>query len=89
MYLLLWIVVGASVGWGAGKVFQGNGYGRLMDILMGVSGAAVGGLVMHSVGMGGGYGGMIITTLISMVGAVLLTAAAAYVNGRRIFARQL
>jgi uncharacterized membrane protein YeaQ/YmgE (transglycosylase-associated protein family) len=89
MYLLAWIVVGAVVGWGAGKVFQGNGYGPLMDILMGVSGAVVGGLVTHSVGLGGGYGGMIITTLISMVGAVLLTAAAAYVNGRRIFARQL
>jgi uncharacterized membrane protein YeaQ/YmgE (transglycosylase-associated protein family) len=89
VYLLAWIVVGAVVGWGAGKVFQGNGYGPLMDILMGVSGAVVGGLVMHSVGLGGGYGRMIITTLISMVGAVLLTTAAAYVNGRRIFARQL
>jgi uncharacterized membrane protein YeaQ/YmgE (transglycosylase-associated protein family) len=86
MYLLAWIVVGAVVGWGAGKVFQGNGYGPLMDILMGVSGAVVGGLVMHSVGLSGDYGGMIITTLISMVGAALLTAAAAYVNGRRIFA---
>jgi hypothetical protein len=32
---------------------------------------------------------MIITTQISVVGAVLLTAAAAYLNGRRIFARQL
>ena len=53
MYLLAWIVVGAVVGWGAGKVFQGNGYGPLMDILMGVSGAVVGGLVMHSVGLGG------------------------------------
>ena len=56
---------------------------------MGVSGAVVGGLVMHSVGLGRGYGGMVITTLISMVGAVLLTAATACVNGRRIFARQL
>jgi uncharacterized membrane protein YeaQ/YmgE (transglycosylase-associated protein family) len=88
MYLLAWIVVGAVVGWGAGKVFQGNGYGPLMDILMGVSGAVLGGLVMHSVGLGG-PGGMVITTLISMVGVVLLTAAAACVNGRRIFARQL
>jgi uncharacterized membrane protein YeaQ/YmgE (transglycosylase-associated protein family) len=89
MYLLAWIVVGAVVGWGAGKVFQGNGYGPLMDILMGVGGGVVGGLVMYFVGLGGGYGGMIITNLISMVGAVLLTAAAAYVNGKRIFARQL
>jgi uncharacterized membrane protein YeaQ/YmgE (transglycosylase-associated protein family) len=62
---------------------------RLWTSLLGASGAVVGGLVMHSVGLGGGYGGMVITTLISVVGAVLLTAAAACVNGRRIFARQL
>jgi hypothetical protein len=89
MYLLAWIVVGAVVDWGAGKVFQGNGYGPLMDILMGVSAAVVGGLVMHSVGLGRGlrrkghhgpdFNGW----------AVLLTAAAACVSGRRIFARQL
>jgi uncharacterized membrane protein YeaQ/YmgE (transglycosylase-associated protein family) len=67
MYLLAWIVVGAVVDWGAGKVFQGNGYGPLMDILMEVSAAVVGGLVMHSVGLGRGYGGRVITALISMV----------------------
>ena len=88
MYLLAWIVIGAVVGWGTGKVFQGNGYGPFMDILMGVGGSVVGGLAMRSVGLGG-YGGTIITTLVAMVGAVLLTVLVAYVNGRRILARQL
>ena len=37
----------------------------------------------------GGYGGTIIITLVGMVGAVLLTVLAAYINGRRIFAPQL
>jgi uncharacterized membrane protein YeaQ/YmgE (transglycosylase-associated protein family) len=88
MYLLAWIVIGAVVGWGAGRVFQGNGYGPLMDILMGIGGAVVGGFAISSAGLGG-YGGPIITTLVAMVGAVLLTVLAAYVNGRRILARQL
>jgi len=88
MYLLAWIVIGAVVGWGAGRVFQGNGYGPLMDILMGVVGGVVGGFAMNSTGISG-YGGTIITTLVAMVGAVLLTMLAAYVNGRRIYARQL
>jgi uncharacterized membrane protein YeaQ/YmgE (transglycosylase-associated protein family) len=67
MYLLAWIVVGAAVfGWGAGS-FQGNG-GPLMDILMGVGGAVVGGFAMSFAGLGG-YGGTIITTLVAMVGA--------------------
>ena len=88
MYLLAWIVIGAVVGWGSGRVFQGNGYGPLMDILMGVGGAVVGGFAMSAAGLGG-YGGTIITTLVATVGAVLLTAVAAYINGRRIYTRQL
>jgi uncharacterized membrane protein YeaQ/YmgE (transglycosylase-associated protein family) len=56
MYLLAWIVFGAVVGWGAGRIFQGNGYGPLMDTLMGMGGAVVGGFTMSSAGIGG-YGG--------------------------------
>ena len=85
MYLLAWVVIGAVVGWGAGRVFQGNGYGPFMDILMGVGGAVVGGLLMRSAG----YGGAIITTMVAMFGAALVTVLAAYVNGKRIYARQL
>jgi uncharacterized membrane protein YeaQ/YmgE (transglycosylase-associated protein family) len=88
MYLFAWIVIGAVVGWGAGRVFQGNGYGPLMDILMGVGGAVAGGFLTRSVGFGGN-GGTIITALVAMVSAALLTVLAAYVNGRRIYARQL
>jgi len=88
MHLLAWVVIGAVVGWGAGRVLQGNGYGPLMDTLMGIGGAVVGGFAMSSAGLGG-YGGTIITTLVAMLGAVLLTAVAAYINGRRIFACQL
>jgi uncharacterized membrane protein YeaQ/YmgE (transglycosylase-associated protein family) len=88
MHLLTWIVIGAVVGWGTGRVFQGKGYGPFMDILMGVGGAVVGGLLMRSADFVG-YGGTVITTLVAMVGAVLVTMLAAYVNGRRVFARQL
>jgi uncharacterized membrane protein YeaQ/YmgE (transglycosylase-associated protein family) len=63
-------------------------YGPLMDILMGIGGGVVGGFAMSFAGLGG-YGGGIITTLVVMVGAVLLTVLGAYFNGRRIFARQL
>jgi uncharacterized membrane protein YeaQ/YmgE (transglycosylase-associated protein family) len=88
MYLLAWIVIGAVVGWGTGRVFQGNGYGPFMDILMGIGGAVVGGLLMRFAGFVGN-GGTVITALVAMVGAVLVTMLAAYVNGRRVYARQL
>ena len=88
MYFIALILVGAVVGWGAGRGFQGNGYGPFMDILMGVGGAVVGGLLMRSAGFVG-YGGTVIPALVAMVGAVLVTVLSAYVNGRRIHARQL
>ncbi|HTT31986.1 MAG TPA: GlsB/YeaQ/YmgE family stress response membrane protein [Methylomirabilota bacterium] len=88
MHLLAWVGIGAVVGWGTGRIFQGNGYGLFMDILMGIGGAVVGGLLTRSSGFGG-YGGTIITTLVAMIGAALMTALAAYVNGRRVYARQL
>jgi uncharacterized membrane protein YeaQ/YmgE (transglycosylase-associated protein family) len=88
MYLLAWIFIGAAIGWGAGKVLQGDGYGPFMDILMGVGGAVAGGFLMRSTGLGG-YGGMIVTTMVAMICALVLTMLAAYANGRRVFARQL
>ncbi len=88
MYFLSWIIVGLAAGWSAGKILKGNGYGPLMDIAMGVCGAVVGGMLMRSEGFGG-YGGTIITTLVALLGAVLLTLLAGLVNGRRLYARQL
>lgn len=86
MYLLAWIFIGAVVGWGTGRVLQGNGYGPFMDSLIGVGGAVAGGFLMRSAGLGG-YGGTIVPTLVAMIGAVLLTMLVA--NGKRIYARQL
>ena len=80
--------MGAVVGWGAGRVFQGNGYGSLMGTLMGMGGGVVGGFALSFAGLGG-YRGTNIATLVAMVGAVLLTVLAAYVNGRRLYARHL
>jgi uncharacterized membrane protein YeaQ/YmgE (transglycosylase-associated protein family) len=88
MHLLAWVGIGAVVGWGVGRVFQGNGYGPFMDVLMGIGGAVVGGLLTRSAGSGG-YGGTIIATLVAMISAALVTMVAAYVNGRRVYARQL
>jgi uncharacterized membrane protein YeaQ/YmgE (transglycosylase-associated protein family) len=87
MYLLAWIVIGAVVGWGAGRVLEGNGYGPLMDTLLGIGGGIVGGFLTRVAGFEG-YGGTIVTSLVAMVGAALLMLAA-YANGRRAYARQL
>jgi len=89
MYFLPWILIGAVVGWGTGRVLQGNGYGPFMDTLMGVGGAVASGFVMRSAGFVRSYGGTIVTALVAMIGAVLLTMLAGFANGRKIYARQL
>jgi uncharacterized membrane protein YeaQ/YmgE (transglycosylase-associated protein family) len=88
MYFLSWIIVGLVVGWFGGKILKGNTYGPFMDIGMGIGGAIAGGLLMQSAGLDG-YKGFVLTTLVAMIGALLLTLVAGFVNGRRMYAQQL
>ncbi len=88
MYFLSWIIIGLVAGWSAGKILKGNTYGPFMDIAMGICGAVAGGMLMRSAGFAG-YGGKIITTVVALIGAVLLTLLAGFVSGRRMYARQL
>ena len=86
MYLLSWIFVGLAAGWFAGRALRGNAYGPWMDIAMGVGGAVAVGFLMRSAGFNG-YRGTAITTLVAMMGAVLLTLLVGFLNGRRLSAR--
>lgn len=88
MNLLTWILVGTLIGWGTGRLLKGDGYGPLMDVLMGGAGGVAGGLLMRSLGLSG-FGGFALTSLSVVVSAAILTFLAAYVNGRRVYARQL
>lgn len=88
MYFVSWIMVGIAAGWLAGKILKGDGYGPLMDIAMGICGAVAGGLLIGSAGFIG-YRRPVVTTLVAMIGAVLLTLLAGFVTGRRLYARQL
>ena len=51
-----WIIVGLIAGWAAGKIMKGGGYGAVMDIVLGIIGAVVGGWLLGALGIypGGG-----------------------------------
>ena len=68
--LIWWLVVGLIAGWAAGKIMKGGGYGTVMDIILGIIGAVVGGWVMSVVGIHSG--GFIGTILVAILGAVIL-----------------
>ncbi len=79
---LWWVIVGLIAGWGTGKLMRGAGYGVLMDIIVGIIGAVVGGWIMQQLGFSG-QGGMVYTILVAIGGAVLLTALVRFVTGQR------
>jgi uncharacterized membrane protein YeaQ/YmgE (transglycosylase-associated protein family) len=68
--LIYWIVVGLIAGWAAGKIMKGGGYGTVMDIVLGIVGAVVGGWLMGILGIYAG--GLIATIIVAIVGAVFL-----------------
>src|SRR5437868_9790503 len=50
MHILWWIIVGLIAGWATGKIMKGEGYGTLMDIVIGIAGALLGGFIMRTLG---------------------------------------
>lgn len=73
MRLIWWVVVGLIAGWATGKIMKGHGYGALMDIVVGIAGAILGGWIMSVLGFASA-GGLIYTIIVAIGGAVLLTA---------------
>ena len=74
MGLLTWIVVGAIAGWLGSKVVKGRGSGLLMNIVIGVIGALLGGwLAGQLLGIANAISGFNLTTLlVAFGGSVLL-----------------
>ncbi len=68
--LLIFLAIGAVAGWLAGVILKGGGFGLLVNIVVGILGAMVGGFAFGLLGISaGGILGSIIT---ATVGAVLL-----------------
>jgi uncharacterized membrane protein YeaQ/YmgE (transglycosylase-associated protein family) len=61
---------------------KGSGYGFVVDIIIGIAGALVGGFIARHLGLGAS-GGMIYTILIAIGGAVILVFLFRLVTGRR------
>jgi len=67
------MVVGLIAGWLASAVV-GGGMGVIGDIVVGVVGAFIGGIVFRSLGLTAPFGGFPGIILVAFVGAVLLLA---------------
>jgi uncharacterized membrane protein YeaQ/YmgE (transglycosylase-associated protein family) len=68
---IIWIVVGAIIGWLAGLLVQGGGFGFLVDALVGIFGSVVAGWLFPRLGITLG-GGLIGSVIASIAGAVIV-----------------
>jgi uncharacterized membrane protein YeaQ/YmgE (transglycosylase-associated protein family) len=68
--LLWWAIVGLIAGFLAGKVMKGGGFGVIMDIVIGIIGAIIGGWVFGLLGIFAG--GLIGSIIVAFVGACIL-----------------
>ena len=71
MGIIAWIVFGAIAGWIASAIMKSND-SLLMDIVLGIIGAFIGGLVMNFIGHVGVTGFNLYSFLVAILGAIIL-----------------
>ena len=78
---LAWIIIGALAGWLASMVMHTRS-GILMDIVVGIIGAFIGGFLFNVLGAPGATGFNLWSLLVAFVGAVVLLGLLRLVTGR-------
>lgn len=82
--IIAWIIIGVIAGWLTGKIMKGSGFGFLMDMIVGLIGALIGGFLSAHLGFGGvGEHGLIMSIVIAVIGAVILTLIVRLITGNR------
>jgi uncharacterized membrane protein YeaQ/YmgE (transglycosylase-associated protein family) len=72
MSILAWLVLGLISGYIASKLVNKAGEGMVLDIVLGIVGALVGGWVFNALGHSGVTGLNIYSMFVSIVGAVIV-----------------
>ncbi|MER9301147.1 GlsB/YeaQ/YmgE family stress response membrane protein [Mesorhizobium sp. M0621] len=83
MSIISWIILGAIAGFLGSKIVNKTGQGMIMDIVLGIVGAIVGGLIFSAFGASGVTGLNIYSLIVSVIGAVVVLWAYHQFSGRR------
>jgi len=68
---IFWLIlIGMTAGWIAGKFMTGKGFGAIGDIIAGVMGALIGGVLFEKTGIFAGSG-LIGSLLVATIGAIV------------------
>ena len=71
MSILGWIILGLVSGWIASKLFYRQGSGCLLDLVLGIVGAFVGGIIFTGAGGVGVTGFNLWSMFVAVIGAVV------------------
>ena len=83
MSYLAWIILGLVAGFIASKIVNKSGEGLILDLVLGIVGAFVGGFIMHTFGASGVTGFDIYSLIVAVIGAVVVLVIYHAVVGRR------
>jgi uncharacterized membrane protein YeaQ/YmgE (transglycosylase-associated protein family) len=83
MSILAWIILGLVAGFIASKIVNRTGSGIVMDLLLGVVGAFVGGFLFTRFGAAGVTGLNLYSILVATVGAAVVLIIYHMLAGRR------
>jgi uncharacterized membrane protein YeaQ/YmgE (transglycosylase-associated protein family) len=73
MDILIWIIFGGLVGWIASMLMRTDGQqGILLNVIVGIIGAMLGGFIMNFFGSGGVSGFNLYSFMVALLGAVVL-----------------
>ncbi len=83
MSILAWLVVGLIAGWIGSMLVNRGGEGPLMDIVLGIVGAVVGGFIFNFFGHSGASGINLYSIGVAVVGSVVVLVLYHALVGRR------
>ncbi len=83
MSIFAWLVVGMIAGWIGSMLVNRGGEGPLMDIVLGVVGAVVGGFLFNFFGHSGATGINLYSIAVAVVGSVVVLVIYHAIAGRR------
>ena len=72
MSILVWIILGLISGFIASKIVNKTGEGVLLDIVLGIVGAVVGGWLFNLVGHSGVTGLNLYSFIVAIIGAIVV-----------------
>ena len=83
MSIIGWIILGLIAGFIASKIVNAQGQGLILDIVLGIVGAIVGGFLFSLFGAAGVSGVNLYSMLVAIVGSVVVLWVYHAVAGRR------